>query len=1624
MDKIKNELRENLGNDVGVITDVLPELTVYLGELPKPATLNPSDSSRRLFAAFTTLLRTITTHKSLILFLDDLQWADLTTLDLIEHLAKAPFPKFMLVGAYRSGDVEKGDPLNLAIKNLTRTIRVFKLQPLKEAAVHELLSDTLGQSSSLDVVAQKLIQKSSGNPFFVHQILKKLYADQLLTRCPEQRAWIVDLHKLDQLQVSQNVVEFLLTKFRDLDPQTQDFLNAGAAFGTTFDFHSIAQALKIDPDKLIPAVEKAVNQEIIRPVRGSYQHLISSRHFNSKYRIEFQFLHDRLQQVSYELKSEETRKQIHFDLGELLTSVPIENQDSVAIAEHYLRSDFLRTKGRTKLKIGDCLIRAAIHVSKSSAFKKAFQYISQARSLFEDEYWQSHPDLMRNLFLELSKISLRAGEKKESRESCQILLERSRNDLEKAEAYGLMADQANLEYNFHKSVELSLEGLKALHLHFEVDTTDDDVKKTAVTTLEMLNQIQKQGKRLLPILELPDNKDPRAMLILTGLARLQSSSYLAAKSNLTKICAMTATQLTLKYGLTDFASASFATTAIAFNTLGQYGIVRDLEEVGLSLIDSLKSRNQAQSVYAYFLHLTFCCFLNMDGAELEHHCSKVFELAIEAKEFIALMAASYHVEVKAQHGSLGKAMEALDNRNRIMTLGFQAAITLFDSRSGLFELLYTASDEDAAKVISRLESTKEATIKANHEFGESLLRLQNGIYNYLFSSPDLALVELLQCFKTKSMLAGSMSELKLEFYYALALIATQHKNKLPLSDECKNRLEEIREKFRTLSSFFPANFDHYSHFLEAEYSFYLGKPMEEVTRVFRRALESAKRDGNYYFEALINEKIGDYFLAYDNPEVAALYIRTAHKVYTAWEAWARVRYLEARYRNFFPEIGNSNCQTGAFATPSNTTMSTQTHTIDGTRNTGTISTEQNLDFYGVLKAARSLSSEVVLTQLTDKLLKIVLEVSGAEKGGLLLPDSKGNFTLHSRAYIEETPFSLIDRVRIKKAPLIVVDASKEERFKTDSYFKKNEVHSLVCLPSLNQGNLLAILYLENNAVAGAFTEARLTALDILVSQAAVSIQNARIYETLERKVKERTSQLASKTRDVQAMLSNLQQGIFAIQKDFKIHPEYSSYLEIILDEKELAGKESLPLLLNHPSISMNTRGQIEGVLFLLFGESELNFELNSHLLPKQIVRKAHLNDQNLELDWKPIIDEDGKIEKILVSVRDVTEIRRLQIQAKDQKLELEMIGQILDCGVGSFLRNYDEFTCYINENRNIIQELDPDQPLPEDKVNHLFRNIHTIKGNVRILGLSYTVDTLHEAEELLVDLKKGKKTNVDLKRLGSDLDSVQSVLEKYHRLATTQLGAAAGVKSNPVDTAKGRASARILKILESQRLSSLTRDDKVRIWDQMYAALDFAPIQEILHEVLNSIPELANSLGKPSPEIMIEDQMKDSSRFLFALERERVLKAVFTHCLRNTVDHGLETLIERKEKGKKEGGIIRLSIKDSRDGPTPITISLSDNGRGLNLVALKAEGIKRGTCTETALDHQVAELIFETGISTSEKVTQISGRGVGMNAVRTWIEEGGGRVEVEFTSERTSAGFRPFQLILRLPQNWVYYLSH
>ena len=550
------------------------------------------------------------------------------------------------------------------------------------------------------------------------------------------------------------------------------------------------------------------------------------------------------------------------------------------------------------------------------------------------------------------------------------------------------------------------------------------------------------------------------------------------------------------------------------------------------------------------------------------------------------------------------------------------------------------------------------------------------------------------------------------------------------------------------------------------------------------------------------------------------------------------------------------------------------------------------------------------------------------------------------------------------------------------------------------GLLIAVatmLYVASNTFADTFVENKRLVSDLKV-----------MNDSLEDLVVERTAQLRQKTNDIESMLSNMPQGVLTVTAGNIIHPEYSAYLETIFETREIAGRNLMDIVFTDTNQGADLLSQVEAAIASCIGEDQMNFEFNSHLLTTELEKTMPDGRvKSLELNWSPICND--VVEKLMLCVRDVTEFKRLAGEASAQKRELEIIGEILAVSQEKFQEFIESSYKFVDENDSINRATGPKDA---ETIGLLFRNMHTLKGNARTYGLLHMTNVVHETEQIYDELRKNPDKEWEPASQMEQLAHVRDLVDEYAKVNNTTLGRKGPGRRGDVerfymvDKNQVAQSQQLIEAVDTTSLESL-RTALKRVAKTL-SLIGTENIKDILEGVIDSTPSLARELGKEPPKITIDDH-----GIVVRNQISGLLKNMFVHLFRNSMDHGLETTAVRRAAGKGPVGHIELALALDDE---QFILRMRDDGQGLNIARIRQTAIEKGLLTDAdASPETVAQLIFMPGFSTADKVTEVSGRGVGMDAVQGFLQREGGNVQIRFLDGNAAMDLRPFEVVITLP---------
>lgn len=1639
----RSQLICQLEDHASILAEILPELTLILGQQNTRPTIHSIDSEQHMMHLFAQFLKVFAKRDHpLVIFLDDLQWIDPASLKLIQFLMQSGhLESFMLIGAYRNNEVDNAHPLIECIESIQQTKPVWKLSlgTLSLQSINEMISDTLQRKPKDTIELAKLIHdKTKGNPFFTNQFLYTIYEENILYFNSDQIEWDWDINKISTMEVSENVLDLMVSKIQKFSPATHNLLRLASCLGSQFDLKTLAEISGYAIDTTLNYLLEALESGLIKAQDFNYKYFLHSdtseakNTFNpslSAMRIQFTFFHDRVREAAYSLLPVELCQEVHLKTGRLLlkrysgASQMERDEKLFDIIDHLNQALPLVKSASEKLELALLNLEASQKAIASTANAAALFYAQRGYELLPqnasethyEDWFQLNKAKIETLFLcgrlkEAEQIYLEIKDKIKYREhqiDLYILMERVYQTLNDFQAGMQVGNECMTLYGFN----LPYQDANAI-----ASVKQEELKKAlkAVAKMDMDS-----------LLNLPELENKDFLKVFMMLDEFWTNAYLAGNLDASDVAGLMIMNLTLKYGNNPNAAFGYIIFAGILSSLDDYERAFKFGLLAKNLNHKYNQLELIPKVNNMFGHFVSHYRQHMkENVAIFHESYEVvlktgdIAWGVWGASFLSLTRFNIGMPLEQVASSVNKYLEYLEST------GDQSIVNM-----NLFQrqLIYcwqgkTASPLSLDSEDFSLEALKQYLDSGAFPYGQFWYSLYLAQLYYILNQPELALEMTLKADETKILAPNFMHFCEHHTYHPLILCANYHHANDTQKQKWLKQIDTCIERLEIWAKHAPMNYEHKLFLVKAEKSRITGNLVESQS-YFEISIDTALRDGYIQNAALANELAGKLQLTRRRNRFARAYLEEARFGYTRWGAFGKIKHFDQMYSGILNKADRQSTDI-SILDPSDELAASILNYSNHFQN--------KLDLHSLMKAAQSISKEMRLDSLLNQLMKVIVENAGAEKGVLLLPESNSeelvvqaefNTNSGTTETLMSTPLhdytgasiSIIKFVARTLQPVVLDDASKTGPFQNTEYIDAYKPKSIMCTPIINQGNLVCVVYLENNLTSDAFTQDRIEVLNLLSGQAAVSIENALLYQTLEQIVQSRTAELRNKTNDLNSMLQNIHVGIFTLTEGLSIHHEYSAFLNKILETENISGCNVMQVMFSNCNILPHKLSQMEGTLSMLIGSPDFLFEANSHLLISEF--EKHFSDGRtkiLEVSWDPIIDEHQYIEKIMVSVRDTTQIKKLQQEAHTQHKELTMLGQMLAQPFRSTQAFLNSAFSYIKECQQLIHAT-PEKN--ESVINQLFRNIHTLKGDARTFQFSFLADSIHSIENFYIHLKNSEQSIWDQKRLSNDLNNVEKILKQYESLFLTKLRGDRNLETGIyLDSDLSKQQEALLNNINYTDQSDLI--NRMHQLKELQQAIGSEAIEQLVNIVSSSLPSLAQSLRKAPPQISLNcDQIRMKADFTAPL------REVLMHLFSNSIAHGIELPSARKEEGKNING--RLMLEAHIEGDS-LLLEYWDDGAGLPLKKLRETASKWDIdkSFSNMRDEEVSYLIFEPGCTTSETANTVSGRGIGMDAVYHLVTKMGGTIRIVFRDKSEGADYRPFCYKITLPKSCIIEFAH
>jgi PAS domain S-box-containing protein len=1058
-----------------LIVSLIPEVELIIGEQPSVPDLPPQEARNRFQMVLRRFLGAFAgPEHPLALFLDDLQWLDAATLDLIEQLVTGQEVRhLLLIGAYRDNEVGTTHPLMRIIDAMRKRgtgLQEIVLAPLAMEDVGNLIADSLhcDRESSLPL-AQLVYEKTGGNPYFTIQFLTALAEEKLLAFNAGAGRWAWDLARIHAKGYTDNVVDLMIEKLGRLSAATLEALEQFACMGNVAEIATLSMVCGQSEEALHAALWEAVRAGLVFRVEVAYA-----------------FVHDRVQEAAYALVPEGERATAHLRIGRLLLSrtAPEDIEEhSFEIANQFNRAAELISLSDERERIAELNLVAGKRAKRAAAYNSALKYFAAGDALLAEDSWKRQYALTFALESHLAECEFLTGNLDLAEQRISELLQRVVSNIDKAAAYHLRVQLRAVKGEYMHAVDSALMCLRLFGIDFPAHPAWEQVLEEYETVWRNLG-----GRQIKKLIDLPLMTDPELQAAIDMLSALLPPAYFA-DMNLFRLAVCRIVNVSILHGASSPSAHGYSGLGVflgpdfhryddghlfaklACDLVDKHGFVAHRAQINFSMgmvvywtqplanvIDlhraAIRSALETGAVtfacYSMF-HLLAALLLRNDPLE------EVWRESEKGLDFVR----------KAQYVDIADII-----------VSQQRFIATMQGRTATFST-FSDTQFDEAMFETQLTADRMPTMLWFYWVLKMKARFLSGDYTEALAAAD----------KAKALLWAAAGQTPLLDYYSYAALTVAACCVYASVDEqagWRDLLKAHQEQLREWAEIYPPTFGDKHALVSAEIAALEGRDADAM-RLYERSILSAREYGFVQNEGLALEVAARFYAARGLNTIAKAYLRDAHACYVRWGAQGKVRQLEQRYPQLLEAAAPA--PVGTFAT--------EVH---------------DLDILAIIQASQAISGEMVLENLLKTLMRIVLENAGAQKGYLLLIRKaelylavdarveKQNVVMvvHSDPGLPEAlfPASILNYVRRSRDKVLLDDATSPNPYSTDEYFTRHHPKSVLCFPITKQTRLIGVLYLENDLATHAFTPDHLAVLELIAAQTAISLENALVYKAL------------------------------------------------------------------------------------------------------------------------------------------------------------------------------------------------------------------------------------------------------------------------------------------------------------------------------------------------------------------------------------------------------------------------------------------------------------------------------------------------------------------------------------------------
>jgi predicted ATPase/signal transduction histidine kinase len=1129
-------LNEALGAAAGVLTGAIPALELVIGQPPPVPPLGPAESRNRFQHVVRAFLHVVATAEHpLVLFIDDLQWADGGSLDLLRQVVgDTRIAHLLVLGAYRSNEVGDGHPLALTLQSISEdgvVVKAIALAPLEATAVSGMVADTVNcpAEDAADLSAL-VLEKTGGNPFFVDQFLRVVHSAGALQFDAAAGRWTWDLPQIRAMEITANVADLMARKVGALPTATREVLQVAACLGADFALETLATAAERSPAVAARALWPALEALLIEPMGGAWRTaaLQGDPESDVSDHTQYRFQHDRVQEAAYSLIPEQERPTVHLRIGRLMAGLLAGDSRVLFGVVHHLNAGRSRMSDRgERLELARLNERAGGLSHAAGAFTAAERYLEAGLGCLDGAAWDDHHELALRLHLQGAEAAMMTDD--EAR--MDRLIERGVAHATRGRDKAYLLDVRARSFSrgrLLEAIEVAREGLSHVGVRLPTHPTRAHVVVQLVRLRWRLRRFTPEQLAALP--EATDEDVRCAQRLMTSVI---AAAY-QVEPNLLVLLVCRILNLSIDHGNSPESCYQWSVLGIvlisAFNDIEA---AQGYGEVAHALLERLEADQFRSKIH--LLDALILSHWTAHPREGHAHFQLGYQRGVEFGdlEYASLSIGCQSLFMVASGEPLPRVAALLDRFEDVIRgeAGERLTTIARDAIQKLEDPMATGHAVLTPEQVATFLRLNDQSALGNIHFANLKVAVHMGMHDVALEEADRLDVHMEGVQATYIQSQGW-------FYCAVARGIRGV------------RLSSVRKalrRFRKLQPLAPVNMDHRVSILSGILHMQGGRT-EQAGAAFERAIGEAQSSGFADAEGLACVLAARLLRQTDRPRAARAMQGLARDAYSRWGAHRVVARLDAEF-------------------PVARTARLTDNTASTRRSTAAPGTD--LDAASVLSASRAIASEIVLENLLRRLMSVLLENAGAQNGALLLPqggqlcvaaraDEHGVDVLEEWGTLEDADDISLSVVRFveRSGESVVLDDAKEgQRFRNDAHIRSGHVRSLICTPLRHLGEPLGVLYLENNAVSHAFTVERFDVLKVLGTQAAISIENARLVDGLEQKVEERTQQFAAASAQAQEASAAKSQFLRSMSHELRT-PLNSilGYTQILLSGP-LAGKQ-------------------------------------------------------------------------------------------------------------------------------------------------------------------------------------------------------------------------------------------------------------------------------------------------------------------------------------------------------------------------------------------------------------------------------------------------------------------------------------